>query len=130
MSVATEYRDLLIEFVPQPIHSAKQCSRARAKLDKLMVPHPSAAQSLLIEVLATLIEQYESREHPIPAVSPAATLTHLLECKGLKCADLTKKTGIPATTLSNVLAGRRGISKNNARKLGEFFGVSPVVFLD
>ncbi len=130
MSVATEYRDLLVEFVPRPIRTAKEYRSAKAKLDRLMVPHPGAAQSLLIEVLSTLIERYESREFPTPTTSPAEMLAHLLQSRGLKCAALAKLTGIPAATLSNVLAGRRGISKASAMKLAALFGVSPIVFFD
>lgn len=130
MSVATEYRDLLVEFVPRPIRSAREYRSAKAKLDRLMVPHPGAAQSLLIEVLSTLIERYESREYPTPTTSAAEMLAHLLQSRSLKCAALAQQTGIPAATLSNVLAGRRGISKANAMKLAALFGVSPVVFFD
>jgi HTH-type transcriptional regulator/antitoxin HigA len=94
-----------------------------------MVPRPGAARSLLIEVLATLIERYESREYPIPEVAPAEMLAKLLATKEVKPSEVAKATGIPTATLSNVLAGRRGISKQNAFRLGEYFGVSPMAFL-
>jgi HTH-type transcriptional regulator/antitoxin HigA len=94
-----------------------------------MVPHPSAAHSLLIELLSTLIERYESREYPTPEVAPAEMLAKLLKTKEVKPAAVAKVTGIPTATLSNVLAGRRGISKQNAFRLGEYFGVSPMAFL-
>jgi HTH-type transcriptional regulator/antitoxin HigA len=99
------------------------------QLEELMVPRPNAARSLLIEVLATLIEQYESREYPTPEVAPADMPAKLLKTKGVKPADVAKLTGIPTATLSNVLARRRGISKQNAFKLGGYFGLSPIVFL-
>jgi plasmid maintenance system antidote protein VapI len=41
-----------------------------------------------------------------------------------------EKAGVVAqSTLSQILAGKRGISKGVAKKLGVFFGVSSVVFL-
>jgi HTH-type transcriptional regulator/antitoxin HigA len=129
MSTVTEYRRLLTTYAPQPIRSQEMHERALAQLEKLMVPRPNAARSLLIEVLATLIEKYESRENPTPAVAPAEMLAKLLATKGVKPAEVAKKTGIPTATLSNVLAHRRGISKQNAFKLGEYFGLSPIVFL-
>jgi HTH-type transcriptional regulator/antitoxin HigA len=94
-----------------------------------MVPHSGAARSRLIEVLATLVEKYESRERPNPQLSPAETLAHLLEAGNVQCASLARETGIPAATLSNVLAGRRGVSKENAIRLGRYFGLSPMMFL-
>jgi plasmid maintenance system antidote protein VapI len=53
----------------------------------------------------------------------------LLEARGIKAAELGRRTGTPPATLSNVVSGRRGISKNNAVALAKFFGVSPAVFL-
>jgi HTH-type transcriptional regulator/antitoxin HigA len=129
MSTVTGYRQLLTKYAPQPIRSQKAYERALAQLEKLMVPRPNAARSLLIEVLATLIEKYESREYPTPEVTPSEMLAKLLRTKGVKPADVARMTGIPAATFSNVLAHRRGISKENAFKLGEYFGVSPIVFL-
>jgi plasmid maintenance system antidote protein VapI len=56
-------------------------------------------------------------------------LAKLLATKGVKPDDVGRATGIPAATLSNVLARRRGISKQNAFKRGEYFGVFPIAFL-
>jgi HTH-type transcriptional regulator / antitoxin HigA len=129
VSTATEYRRLLTKYAPQPIRSQQAYEQALSTLEKLMVPRPTAARSLLIEVLSTLIEKYESREYPTPEVAPAEMLAKLLATKGVKAADVAKTTGIPTATLSNVLANRRGISKQSAFKLGEYFGLSPIVFL-
>ena len=130
MSTATEYRDLLLKYPPQPIRSGKDYQRALAQLENLMVPQPGEARGRLIEVLSTLIEDYESREHPMPRLSPSQMLAHLLEARGVKCAEVAKATGIGQATLSSVLAHRRGLSKANVLKLASFFNVSPVVFLD
>lgn len=54
----------------------------------------------------------------------------LLKTKGVTSAEVAKKTGIPTAAISNVLANRRGISKQNAVRLGDYFGLSPIVFLD
>ena len=129
MSSVPGYRRLLTKYAPQPIRSPEAYAQALAQLEKLMVPYPNAARSLLIEVLATLIEKYESRDYPTPEVAPSEMLAKLLQTKGVKPADVAKMTGIPTATLSNVLADRRGISKQNAFRLGEYFGLSPIVFL-
>lgn len=129
MNTVAEYRRLLAEYAPQPIHSRKAYERAMKQLEAIMVPRPDAARSLLIEMLATLIEKYESREFPTPTSTPAELLAKLLRANRLKPADLARETGIPAATISNVLADRRGISTANAFKLGEYFGLSPLVFL-
>jgi len=129
MSVQTEYRKLLAQYAPQPIRNQQDHRRARRQLEELMTPHPGAARSLLTEVLSTLIEQYESRVLPVPKVSPAELLAHLLESRKLSRADLARQTRISAATLSSVLTEKRGISKSNALILGKFFGISPASFL-
>ena len=129
MSTATEYRDLLVQFAPRPIRSAADYRRTVAQLEQIMVPHPSVARSQLLEVLATLIERYESRDYPTPERDPADVLKNLLDAKGVTSAGVAKATGIPPATISNVLARRRCISKANALVLGKYFGVSATVFL-
>ena len=129
MSAATEYRDLLIEFVPRPLHSDADYRRAVRQLEQLMEPQPSTARRQLIEVLATLIERYESRDYPSPDHDPVDMLKSLLKTREVSPAGLAKATGIPPSTISNILARRRGVSKANAVVLGEYFGVSAAVFL-
>jgi HTH-type transcriptional regulator/antitoxin HigA len=129
MKATTNYRKLLARYAPQPIRSAAEYRSALAQLEKLMVPHPDADRGRLIELLATLIEKYESRDYPNPQVSPAEMLAQLLKTGGVRCAALSRATGIPTATLSNVLARRRGISKRNAIRLAKHFGLSPIVFL-
>src|SRR5690242_19470153 len=108
MSTVAGYRQLLTKYAPQPIRSPEAYGQALVQLEKLMVPRPNAARSLLIEMLATLIEKYESREYPTPEISPADMLASLLKTKGVTPAGVAKETGIPLATLSNVLACRRG----------------------
>lgn len=129
MGVVAEYRKLLVEYLPQPIRSAQDYNRAMVQLEKLMVPKPGAARSLLIEVISTLIEQYEARDLPTPTVSPSQMLAHLLEARKLSRAELARQTGISPATLSSVLTEQRGLSKSNAVALARFFEVSPIVFL-
>lgn len=129
MSTTDEYRKLLAEYLPQPIRTQQEYKRALRQLEKLMVPNPGRAQSLLIEVFATLIEQYETREFPTPSVAPAEMLAQLIESRGETCAAIARSSGVSPATLSSALSGQRGISKSNAVRLARYFGLSPSVFL-
>src|SRR5713101_4226746 len=117
MTQALAYEELLLEYKPRPIRNDSDCRRARRALEKLMKPRPSRAESELIEVLATLIEQYESREHPTPQVPARQVLAHLMEARGISRAELARATGIPRSTVTNILTGRRNFSKANVRDL-------------
>lgn len=88
MSTATEYRDLLMRFLPHSIRSHADYRRLLVQLEWLMVPWPSAARSQFIEVLATLIERYESRDYPTPECDSADVLRNLLAAKGVSPAGV------------------------------------------
>jgi antitoxin component HigA of HigAB toxin-antitoxin module len=121
--------ELLLQYLPQPIRSERDYRRALAQLEKLMIPRPGPARSRLIEMLSVLIENYESSACPVPSCSPSRLFAHLVESRGVNCADVAREAGISPATLSSVLANRRGISKANARKLARYFKVSPLAFL-
>ena len=81
----------------------------------------------LLELVGDLVSNYEREHLAIEASEPKDALRFLIEAKGLKQEDLS---GIVAQgNLSNILAGRRKISATLAGKLGEFFGVSPALFI-
>ena len=126
---ALAYEDLLIEYKPRPIRNESECRRARRAIERLMKPRPSRAESEIIEVLATLIEQYESKDHPTPQVPAQKVLLHLMESRWMSRAQLARTTGISPSTVTNILTGKRGLSKANIRDLAREFGVSPMAFM-
>lgn len=119
----TAYQALLLEYQPRPIRTARDHRRALRQVEKLMTSQPDREKSQLIELLSTLIEQYESQELPTPRNSPAEMLAHYLESRGLTRAELSRATGLPPSVITNVLKGRRSISKAAAVRLAEFFRV-------
>jgi antitoxin component HigA of HigAB toxin-antitoxin module len=52
-------------------------------------------------------------------------LQFLMEQNRLTPADLP----LPANRVSEILSGKRGVSKEQAKQLGAFFGVSPGLFI-
>lgn len=100
------------------------------EIDRLMrLKKLSADQRDYLELLSVLVEKYESVKCPPADVSQGQMLEHLLEAKGVTQADVAKATGVSASLLSSVRAGRRELSKENVRKLSAFFNVSPAVWL-
>lgn len=128
MATAT-YMNLLAEVKPRPIRSEREHARALSFVDKLMdKPQRSAAERDILELLATLIDQYEERLWPTPEVSPGEMLKHFLEQRKMSQMDLARQTGIPQSTIANVIAGRRQLSKANTSILGKFFKMHPSLF--
>ena len=129
---SSSYDSLLLEYKPRPIRNSREHRRALEQVEALIRqhgPHPPRAEGELIAVLSTLIERYELARFPRRKPSPAETLAHLIDAKQVTKADVARAAGIPRSTITNVLAGRRQISKDNVSKLARYFCVDPTVFL-
>lgn len=81
----------------------------------------------LFEIVLDMIERWEDKHVTIAPAPPREVLRHLLEANSLKQKDLA---GIASQTLvSDILAGRREISKRLARALAERFHVDVGAFI-
>jgi HTH-type transcriptional regulator/antitoxin HigA len=89
----------------------------------------SAAEQKLLELLSKLVNDYEETIYPTPNPSPREILQHLLENCGLSQAELAREVGLPRSTISEALKGKRSLSVENAFRLGEYFHVEPSLFL-
>jgi HTH-type transcriptional regulator/antitoxin HigA len=92
-------------------------------------PKKTAAEKEMIELLATLIDQYEESVWPTPQASPGEILKFLLDERKLSQSELARRVGIPQPTIANVIAGRRQLSKAGVLSLSKFFRVSPKLFM-
>lgn len=134
MSATTEIRDsvyaeLLAQSLPRPIHTKAEYARFTASLLALdELDNPSPEEEALAEVLTLLIEDYEEKRHPLPRVSPSDSLNALMEDRGLKHKDIWPVLGNKGAA-TEVLSGRRSISKAQAKRLAEFFRVPIELFL-
>ena len=129
-STITAYRALLQQYTPRPVRTEAAYRKTLRQVDELMRrPRLSRAESELIDVLATLVEQYESKDYPTPTSTPRQMLAHLIEAKEVSQAEVARATGIPRSTISAVLSGRRQISKANVVKLADYFNVPSALFL-
>jgi len=88
----------------------------------------SIEERRLLRLLSRLIEDYEGRTFPVPNSPPYRTLRFLMEQNDLRQADLVQIFGSRGR-VSEVVNGKRAISKDQAKALGEFFKVSPELFI-
>jgi len=126
----TPYERLLLEFSPRAIRSQTQYGRVLRQIDRLMrKPKLTRAEEDLLDLLASLVAQYEQSRFPSTAVSPGEMIAHLIEARGVTNAELAQATGLPTQTISSFVNGSRAIRKANREKLAEYFHVSPDLFL-
>lgn len=129
--MSTAYETLLQEFVPRPISSQRGYQRTLKQIDGLIrKAKRSRAEDDLLELLATLVEQYEIRQgHTTPELSPRDRLAGLIEARQLTQTELSRASQVPRTTINEILAGRRSISKANALRLANYFGMRAEEFI-
>ena len=82
----------------------------------------------LFGLVASLIESFESRTYAISEGTPEGALRFLMDSHGLRQIDLAEILGSRGRA-SDILSGRRRISKEQAKKLASRFRVSPAVFI-
>jgi HTH-type transcriptional regulator / antitoxin HigA len=127
-AVATDYGALLSEMKPEVIQTEEQNQRYIQQLEQVAgKPAVSAAEEKLIALLTVLIEEYENKHYSVPAAGPLDILRHLMEVHNLRQRDLVDVFGAEST-VSDVLNGKRDITKEQIRRLSNRFHVSPVVF--
>jgi HTH-type transcriptional regulator / antitoxin HigA len=126
-----EYAQLLAAIQPKVIETEAENELFLAEVTKLMRLGDaiSPAQERLLKLLVNLIESFESQYYELKAATPLEILTELVRDRGLKQKDLVPVFGSQGIA-SEVLNGKRGISKAHAKALGEFFKVSPLIFFD
>jgi HTH-type transcriptional regulator / antitoxin HigA len=81
-----------------------------------------------IAVLAKLVEEYENEHYPSGPVSSAAMLAHLIEAKGITQARLAADTGVTESTISQLLQGKRKLSRQTIVIFANYFHVEPTLF--
>ena len=128
--IARRYK-ALCELVPlKPITGKIEYDAAIEHLNRLLDAgganqgHPLAG---LVEALGEMIQSYERRQAPEPAAQPREVLRYLMEEHGLRQSDLAETCS--QGTISDILSGRREISRALAKALATRFGVSAAVFL-
>ena len=126
-----EYAKLLVAVQPKVIETEVENEFYLSEVTKLMRlgESISPAQARLLRLLVSLIESFEEQHYQIKSATALEILTELVQDRGLKQKDLLPVFGSQGVA-SEVLNGKRGISKAQAKALGEFFKVSPSIFFD
>lgn len=105
---------------------AQACATIDALLDEVgdNEDHPLAE---VLNYLADQVKAYEDETFKIPAAAPNEVLRFLMEQHGLKQEDLGDCA--PQSRISDILGGKRSISKEIAKRLAHRFHVHADLFL-
>jgi len=124
------YATLLAKAAPQVITDSDELERISRSVEPLLKKGEtrSPEENALCELLLRLIDDYQERHTIVPELAPNEMLQALIEESGRRRADLVPIFG-SRSRVSDAVNGKRAISKTQAKRLGEFFRVSPAAFI-
>jgi|SRR5215813_12507955 len=127
---AKRYAGLLADTLPEVIETEAQNRRMIKVLNKLMDKGKSLTpeEVKLMKLLGRLIQDFEQRFYKPESPTPREALIAMMEMNHLRQADIVHIFGSRGIT-SEVVNGKREISKANAKALAKFFHVSADIFL-
>ena len=123
------YSNLLAEIAPMAIETEEEYDRLLAVAERLtFAKNRTPEERALYKLLVTLIEVYETENYPMDKSEPHEILQHIMESSGTRQADLVGIIG-SSGVVSEVVNGKRAISKAQAKALGDYFKISPSLFI-
>ena len=112
----------------QPIHNDTDHVTALARIDALWGAEQGTAAADELEILVTLVAEYEARHHPILPPDPIEAIRFRMDQLGLTRKDLEPMVGSRAR-VSEVLAGKRPLTLAMIRRLRKGLGVPADVLI-
>jgi HTH-type transcriptional regulator / antitoxin HigA len=127
-----QYVDLLAKYQPKLIENQQEYQQSLAVVEYFVFKKERTPEELaLYDLTIMLVREYESKISPMDdwkTQSPNEMLQYLLQTSGKRQADLVGIIG-SSGVVSEIVNGKRAISKAQAKKLSELFRVSPSLFL-
>ncbi|MEG5103118.1 MULTISPECIES: transcriptional regulator [unclassified Microcoleus] len=128
MKNSSAYIELLKTFPPRPITAEEELMATQEAIDSLLDKGELTPDERdYLNVLGTLVYEYEQTLEPIPDIYGVELLKALIEEFELRQKDLVPifKT---ESIVSDILREKRQLTTEHIQKLAQFFGVSPAVF--
>ena len=123
-----EYIALLARTLPHVIHTEEENERCITALEALDHREGlSAEEERIAELLTFLIEDFEEKHYALKPAPPNEVVRHFMEANDLRQVDMLDIFGSPSV-VSEVLSGKRDLSKAHIERLSQRFNVSPELF--
>lgn len=125
-----KYGRLLSKTLPTVIKTEAENDRAISIVEELLAKGDklTSEESILLELLGKLIADFEEKFYQPREASPQEVLMEMMNARGLKQKDLAEVLG-SKSRVSEVISGKREITKIQAKALAGFFRVSADLFI-
>ena len=112
----------------KPIKTKADYEASLAEMERLWGARSGTPEGNRLDILATLIDVYESDHYPMDPPDPIEAIKFRMEQQGLTRKDLSEILG-SRTRVAEILNRRRGLSINMIRRLHEQLGISLEVLI-
>ena len=112
----------------KPIKNSKDYQAALKRIEELWEAKKNTSAGDEIEVLATLVEAYETKKYEILPPNPIEAIKFRLEQMGYSQKDLAKIIG--PNRASEILHGKRNLTINMIRILQDKLNISAEVLVN
>ncbi|QEH35192.1 helix-turn-helix protein [Aquisphaera giovannonii] len=118
------YLDLVRAFPLAAIRSEGHFAEAQEVMDGLLARGGMGpGEAMYLDALSDLVATYEDLRHAIEPASDADMLRHLMEAKGITQAELARASGIPRSSISEMLSGKKPFTRPVIRRLAAYFRI-------
>ncbi len=112
----------------RPIRTKRDYEAALKEVERLWGAKAGTTEGDRLDVLATLVDAYETEHYPMDPPDPVEAIKFRMEQQGLTRRDLEEIIGT-RTRIAEVLNRKRGLSIAMIRRLHERLGISADVLI-
>ena len=112
----------------KPIRTRADYKKALAEVERLWGTKSGTPEGDRLDVLATLIDAYETEHYPMDPPDPVEAIRFRMEQQGLSRKDLEPLIGT-RTRVAEVLNRKRSLSIGMIRRLHDRLGISAEVLI-
>ena len=112
----------------KPVRTKADYKKACAEVERLWGARRGTTEGDRLDVLATLLDAYETEHYPMDPPDPIEAIKFRMEQQGLTRKDLEPLIGT-RTRVSEVLNRKRSLSIGMIRRLHDHLGISAEVLI-
>ncbi|RPH89882.1 MAG: transcriptional regulator [Chroococcales cyanobacterium metabat2.561] len=128
MFATDKYLELLKQYPPRPIHNEEDLEMMQEVINRLLdKPQLTVEEREYLNVLGSLIYEYEENQEPIPDIYGLELLKFILEERNLQKQDLLSIFE-SKSTLDDIFDGLQELTPIYIQKLANFLNISPDLF--
>ena len=113
----------------KPIRSEQDYSKTLKRIEEIWGAPLDTPEGDELDILATLVEEYEDEHYPIKSPDPIAAIKYIMGKNELNRSDIVKYLG-SKSKVSEVLNGKRPLSLNMIKALHKGLGISYDILID